>query len=155
MKNRSTRLSTIREIISRKEIGSQEQLLDELSKEGYTLTQATLSRDLKQLKVAKTATANGGYSYIIPEQKNYRRVMYSSPPINNRWGFTSIQFSGNIAVVKTKPGYASSLASDIDSRNIPEIIGTIAGDDTIMLIMAEGASQEDVSDALHPLMHMQ
>ena len=81
--------------------------------------------------------------------------MYSSPPSNNRWGFTSIQFSGNIAVVKTKPGYASSLASDIDSRNIPEIIGTIAGDDTIMMIMAEGASAEDISDALHPLMHMQ
>ena len=153
MKNKNNRLDSIKMIISSKEIRSQEELLQELCKEGYQLTQATLSRDLKQLKVAKAASISGNYVYVLPNNTLYKRV--SDIPSNHdglRYnGFMSIEFSGNIAVIKTRPGYASSLAYDIDNHNFHEIIGTIAGDDTIMLIIREGHSHHDVVHTLSNL----
>ena len=132
MKSKNSRLDAIKIIISSKEVGSQEELLQELAKEGFRLTQATLSRDLKQLKVAKAASMNGNYVYVLP----------------NNTMFISIEFSANLAVIKTRPGYASSLAYDIDNRNFDEILGTIAGDDTIMLVIREGCTRAGVKNAL-------
>lgn len=153
MKNKNNRLDSIKMIISSKEIRSQEELLQELCKEGYQLTQATLSRDLKQLKVAKAASISGNYVYVLPNNTLYKRI--SDVPNTHdglRYnGFMSIEFSGNIAVIKTRPGYASSLAYDIDDHNFHEIIGTIAGDDTIMLIIREGHPRHDVIHTLSNL----
>ena len=73
MKSKNSRLDAIKIIISCKEIGSQEELLQELAKEGFRLTQATLSRDLKQLKVAKAASMNGNYVYVLPNNTMYKR----------------------------------------------------------------------------------
>ena len=117
MKKKANRLDAIKMIISSKEVGSQEELLQELGQEGFELTQATLSRDLKQLKVAKAASMNGKYVYVLPNDIMYKRVGDQSASemlMNN--GFISLQFSGNIAVIKTRPGYASSMAYDIDNR---------------------------------------
>ena len=137
MKSKNSRLDAIKLIISSKEIGSQDELLQELSKEGYVLTQATLSRDLKQLKVAKAASMNGNYVYVLPNNTMYKRMteQHSVHEMMRYNGFISIEFSGNIAVIRTRPGYASSLAYDIDNREFDEILGTIAGDDTTMLVM--------------------
>ena len=135
MKKKANRLDAIKMIISSKEVGSQEELLQALAAEGFELTQATLSRDLKQLKVAKAASMNGKYVYVLPND-----IM------NN--GFISLQFSGNIAVIKTRPGYASSMAYDIDNREFGDILGTIAGDDTIMLVLREGAEPKMVRNFL-------
>lgn len=150
MKNKTSRLDAIKIIISTKEIGSQDELLKELETEGYNLTQATLSRDLKQLKVAKAASVSGRYIYVLPNNTLYKRVTESHPvsnmPISN--GFISLRFSGNIAVIRTRPGYASSIAYDIDNGNIQEIIGTIAGDDTIMMILDEGVTRTEMVRAL-------
>ena len=134
MKNKNSRLDSIKIIISSKEIGSQEELLQELAKEGFQLTQATLSRDLKQLKVAKAASMNGNYVYVLPNNTMYKRMTesHTASEMLRHNGFVSIEFSGNIAVIKTRPGYASSLAYDIDNSQSYEILGTIAGDDTIM-----------------------
>ncbi len=150
MKKKATRLDTIKLIISNKEISSQEDLLIELNKEGFTLTQATLSRDLKQLKVAKAATMNGKYVYVLPNNIMYKRSTtdQSAREMLLTNGFVSLQFSGNIAVVKTRPGYASSIAYDIDSRDFHDVIGTIAGDDTIMLVLREGTTQAAVRTML-------
>ena len=74
MKSKNNRLDTLRMIISSREMGSQEELLQALQKEGFSLTQATLSRDLKQLKVAKAASMNGNYVYVLPSQTMYKRV---------------------------------------------------------------------------------
>ncbi len=150
MKSKNNRLDSIKMIISSKEIGSQEELLKELRQEGFQLTQATLSRDLKQLKVAKAASMNGNYVYVLPNNTMYKR-MTDSPSVSEmlrHTGFVSIEFSGNIAVIKTRPGYASSLAYDIDNSHIHEIIGTIAGDDTLMLVMREGCTRTDMKQAL-------
>jgi transcriptional regulator of arginine metabolism len=150
MKSKNSRLDAIKIIISSKEIGSQDELLQELAREGFTLTQATLSRDLKQLKVAKAASMNGNYVYVLPNNTQYKRI--AAPQVDfhalRHDGFTSIDFSGNLAVIKTRPGYASSLAYDIDNANIKEIIGTIAGDDTIMMVLREGCGHASVRAAL-------
>ncbi len=150
MKNKSNRLDAIKIIISSKEVGSQEELLQELAREGYSLTQATLSRDLKQLKVAKAASMNGNYVYVLPNNTMYKRMTdnQSAKEMLMHNGFVSIEFSANLAVIKTRPGYASSLAYDIDNQDLHEILGTIAGDDTIMLVLREGASRSGVKHAL-------
>ena len=144
------RLEAIRLIVSSREIGSQEELLQALGKEGFKLTQATLSRDLKQLKVAKAASMNGNYVYVLPNVTMYKRV--STPGQIKEMlrvpGFLSIHFSGNIGVIKTRPGYASSIAYNIDAGEIPYILGTIAGDDTIMIVIKEEATEADVVSAL-------
>jgi transcriptional regulator of arginine metabolism len=150
MKSKNNRLDTIKMIISSKEIGSQDELLQELVKEGFRLTQATLSRDLKQLKVAKAASMNGNYVYVLPNNTMYKRMteQHSASEMMMYNGFVSIDFSLNLAVVKTRPGYASRLAYDIDMHNCYEILGTIAGDDTILLVIREGCTHADVRKAL-------
>ena len=150
MKSKNNRLDTIKMIISSKEIGSQDELLQELVKEGFRLTQATLSRDLKQLKVAKAASMNGNYVYVLPNNTMYKRMteQHSASEMMMYNGFVSIDFSLNLAVVKTRPGYASRLAYDIDMHNCYEILGTIAGDDTIFLVIRECCTHADVRKAL-------
>ena len=150
MKVKKNRLETLRMLISSRELGSQEEVLAALQEEGFELTQATLSRDMKQLKVAKAASMNGDYVYVLPNVTMYKRVktpgqvkeMMKVP------GFKSIQFAGNMAVIKTLPGYASSIAYNIDVNPVPGILGTIAGDDTIFIVVAEGTEQRDVMKAL-------
>lgn len=150
MKVKNNRLEALRLIISSQQLGSHDELLSALQKEGFKLTQATLSRDLKQLKVAKAASMSGNYVYVLPNETMYKRV--SSPNTIREMmkvpGFVSINFSGNIGIIKTRPGYASSIAWNIDNSDIPEILGTIAGDDTIFIVIKEGIKHQDVIDTL-------
>lgn len=146
MKNRIQRQLTIRKIIGSKAIHSQERLLEELHDQGFELTQATLSRDLKILKVAKVPDGKNGYRYVIPEGiSNIQPVNRTNFLVD---GFRDIQFSGNLAVIKTQPGYASSIAAVLDSAEPYEILGSIAGDDTILLIMREGITPGDLINSL-------
>ena len=153
MRFKNDRLEAIKLLISSQEIGSQKELLEALEAEGFIVTQATLSRDLKQLKVAKAASINGRYVYVLPNETMYRRVQKPLPAREMMLtpGFLSIQFSGNIGVIKTRPGYASSIAYNIDNSDIPEILGTIAGDDTIMIVVKEGVQEFEIIDLLHEL----
>ena len=143
-------MEALKMLISSMELGSQEEVLQALEREGFKLTQATLSRDLKQLKVAKAASMRGNYVYVLPNDTMYKRV--STPQSVREMmqvpGFMSINFSGNMGVIKTRPGYASSIAYNIDNHQINEIIGTIAGDDTIFIVIKEGISQDEVIAAL-------
>jgi len=150
MKVKNNRLEALRLIISSQQMGSQDELLAALQKEGFKLTQATVSRDLKQLKVAKAASMSGNYVYVLPNETMYKRV---STPNSVREmlkvpGFVSINFAGNIGVIKTRPGYASSIAWNIDNSDIPIILGTIAGDDTIFIAIKEGIKHQEVIEAL-------
>jgi len=153
MKTKNNRLETLRMIISSREMSSQEELLNALEHEGFRVTQATLSRDLKQLKVAKAATLHGKYVYVLPNETMYKRVL---TPGNIREmmttsGFISINFSGNMGVIRTRPGYASAIAWNIDSSDIPQILGSIAGDDTIFIVIREGVSHEEVTNAIRQI----
>lgn len=144
-------METLKMLISSKELCSQDEVLKELQKEGYTLTQATLSRDMKQLKVAKAASMNGKYVYVLPNETMYKRI--PSPRTVAEMlripGYLSVNFSGNLGVIRTRPGYASSIAYNIDNSDIPEIMGTIAGDDTIFIALREGVTQEAVLNQLN------
>ena len=150
MKKKTSRLDTIKMLVSSQEIGSQEELLKALWKEGFNLTQATLSRDLKQLKVAKATNSSGKYVYVLPNDIMYHRQT-SEKKVGKMMmhsGFISLTFSKNLAVIRTRPGYASSIAYDIDNENYPGILGTIAGDDTILLIMAEDETRTSIRSFL-------
>ncbi len=156
MKVKNSRLDAIRLILSTQEIGSQEELLSKLAKEGFKLTQATLSRDLHQLRVVKSVDSQGHYRYILPRSSNYRHggehgEVRPVTTAQDNSGFISIKFSGNIAVIHTKPTYASTLAYNIDNCDFPEIIGTIAGDDTIIVVIAENTGQAAILRALRTI----
>ncbi|WP_028973813.1 arginine repressor [Spirochaeta cellobiosiphila] len=147
MKGRSARLRIIKKIIENHRIPSQEDLLGFLKKEGVQVTQATLSRDLKLLKVGKVSDGKSGYYYTLPGEDNIRETEKDYIKDFQR-GFIGIEFSTNIAVIRTYPGHANSVALALDNFNLDEKIGTIAGDDTIMIIIREGFTQDDFLDSL-------
>ena len=150
MSTKNERLDTIKMIISSREINNQDELIQALKSEGFSLTQATLSRDLKQMKISKAISKNGKSVYVLPANAMYKRVKEARPigEMMTHSGFISLRFSRNIGIIKTRPGYASSIAFDIDNADIPQIIGTIAGDDTIMIVVEEGVAHNDVRAAL-------
>ncbi|MGQ7868493.1 arginine repressor [Sunxiuqinia sp. sy24] len=148
MKTRTKRQLAIKKIITAIEISSQEELLGHLKEEGFELTQATLSRDLKILKVAKVPHSNKGYVYVIPEGVNVEAPYENTRENFLADGFRDLRFSGNLAVLRTRPGYASSLAAVLDTADPYEIIGSIAGDDTILLVMREGVTSSDLINSL-------
>lgn len=147
MKIKAQRLIAIKQLISSRKVSSQDELLAMLDSEGYQITQATLSRDLKYLKVAKVPDPETGYRYVIPEAANTQEEEKKDEefPVS---GVESIEFSGQMSIMKTRPGFANGIASVIDSHGPYEILGTIAGDDTILLISREGVSKTDVINAL-------
>ena len=147
MKTKIQRLSAIKIIVETGKVSSQDELLTRLNKEGYQITQATLSRDLKYLRVGKIPDDRKGYIYKLQrEEKDMERdVKTDGFPLN---GFVSLEFGSALGVMKTLPGYASSLASAIDQTQPFEILGTVAGDDTILIVPRDGASRNDLSKTL-------
>ena len=153
MKTKNSRLQTLRMLISSQELCCQEEVLKALAKEGYNVTQATLSRDMKQLKVAKATSLGGKYFYVLPNETMYKRVASpkSAAEMLLTSGFMSINFSGNMGVIRTRPGYASSLAFNIDNSGLPSLLGTIAGDDTIFIVGRDGSTYREVIDDLRAI----
>ncbi|MCQ2200072.1 MAG: arginine repressor [Paludibacteraceae bacterium] len=145
MRNKNKRINVIREIISSNKIASQDELLKLLMAKGFDLTQATLSRDLKAMKVVKAPDANGEYSYRLPSevvQTEQQRLPYMAGVS------VSADFSGNVVVLHTRAGYASSLAYRIDDEADDVIIGTVAGEDTVICIIKEGVTKKQVLESL-------
>ncbi len=143
-------MQAIRQIVASAAVASQEELLLMLRERGYEVTQATLSRDIKELKIVKVPDAVAGYRYTF--QDVHHEVAMSPVPDASegiwRTGIYSMEFTGSFAVVKVRPGYASAVAGLIDSSRFTEILGTIAGDDTVLLIMREGVERTAVIRAL-------
>ncbi|MCF8362329.1 MAG: ArgR family transcriptional regulator [Prolixibacteraceae bacterium] len=152
MKARLERQVAIRRIVTENKVTGQEQLLMLLKHEGFDMTQATLSRDLKALKIAKSPDPQGKYVYVLPGGASGKENSSQSGVNFLADGFLSIDFSLNMAVIKTKPAYASSIAAIIDSANPYEFLGTIAGDDTIFMVMREGVERTDVFTFLENVM---
>lgn len=143
-------------IISSQELSKQEELQEALRKAGYPTAQATLSRDLRLLKVVKVQNDDGRYVYMLPNTRVYRSVSDNHMTVMamNRLGALGVRFSGNIAVVKTLPGHASHVAYDIDHAELECVVGTIAGDDTVFLVLEEGTKHADALDALARVLPM-
>ena len=147
MKERSSRLKTIKRIIRNHKINSQEKLLGFLREEGYHVTQATLSRDLKLLKVGKQSEGTGGYFYTLPSEEE-RREAERNYVLDFQRGYVSLEFSGTIAVVRTLNGHADSVAIALDNMGIAEILGTVAGNDTVLVVVREGVTRDGFIDIL-------
>lgn len=147
MKNKNERLMEIRRLIGSRNISSQEKLMKLLEKKGFELTQATLSRDLKYLRIAKMPDDKAGYVYILPDKE--QTVEAADLPGSGLNGLLSLDFAQGIAILRTLPGHASGIAYIIDNLDAYEIAGTIAGDDTILLIPRDGVSRSDVINLLH------
>jgi transcriptional regulator of arginine metabolism len=141
------RHNQIKRIILDNKIASQDELLDYLRKVGFELTQATLSRDLKEIRVGKLADAARGSIYILHDQLNKNNQQSTAPsiPVNS---VLSVVFSYHLCVIRTFPAFASTVATFIDNSQLQGIAGTVAGDDTIMVIPREGYSQKDILKAL-------
>ncbi len=149
MSNKTQRLLEIKNLIASNTITGQDELLLLLKKKGFDLTQATLSRDLKLLKVIRVMNEKKGYIYTLPENLANLEHETNQAAAN---GFVSIEFANQLAVIKTLPGFASSVAYAIDSANAFEILGTIAGDDTILLIPREGVNTQNITKTLIMIM---
>ncbi len=147
MKSKTQRLLAIRRLIEKEAVANQNELLSMLKREGFEVTQATLSRDLKFLEAGKIPDKEKGYIYVLPRgnQQSRQSVTMGNFPLN---GFISIEFARDMAVIKTHPGYAQSISSAIDEMDAYEIMGTIAGDDTILLIPRDDVGKEDIKNAL-------
>jgi transcriptional regulator of arginine metabolism len=146
MKNRNERLMEIRRLIGSMNISSQEEMLKLLEKQGYEMTQATLSRDLKYLKVAKMPDDSSGYVYILPDKEQV--VEETELTGQGLSGLISLDFAQGMAILRTLPGHASSIAYTMDALDAYEIAGTIAGDDTILLIPRDGVTRYDLVNLL-------
>jgi len=124
------RHNAILELIEKQEIETQEELAELLIKEGYNVTQATISRDIKALRLVKTVASTGAYKYSKGRSKkaedDSKNIIVQST--------VSVNYAQNIVVLKTHSGMANGVAAIIDSMNIPEILGTVAGDDTVICI---------------------
>lgn len=149
MRNRSQRLQVIADIINNNAVASQEEILLMLAKRDYNITQATLSRDLKLLRTNKVPNSFGGYTYVItptPPATTRRQL-----PSALMQAVRSVAFSGNMVVIKTRNGYASSAAYDIDSLDSPMVLGTIPGADTLLVVLAEGVTHNQAKALLYDL----
>ena len=144
MKDRIARQKAISRRIRGSRVSNQEDLLAGLQKEGFSVTQATLSRDLKSLRVGKIYDGTSGYYYAIPSDEQVKESVkqYTQDLLR---GWLSIQFSGNLGVVKTLAGHADSVAIALDNLDLTGLLGTVAGDDTVILVLEEGAAGIDLA----------
>lgn len=133
---KTKRQAKIVEIISNTNVETQEQLLKALEEAGFTSTQATISRDIKELRIVKELTSLGTYRYSVSEKD-------APPALTDRLNtifrecVTSIDYAENIIVIHTLPGLASAAGSALDAMKINVVLGTLAGDDTVMIVMRD------------------
>lgn len=155
MKNRNERIELIKRILSNEVVSNQDDLQLKLLALGMDVTQATLSRDLKSLQVIKVSDAQTGYVYRLPSYEILHPQEKNATPTKENFlaeGVLGIEFSGNLGVIRTLPGFAAGTALAIDESGCREIIGTIAGDDTILVVLRDGVGRNDVIRALVSVM---
>ena len=149
MKN--ARQLEILNIIHSTEVETQEQLLAELKQRGFVATQATISRDIKDLRLVKELTGTGGYRYALTDRKTT-----SGTDIRLRNIFKesvlSVDVAQNIVVLRTMPGLASAACSALDTMDVSGMVGSLAGDDTGILIMRDNAIAQQFCSEVHKLL---
>ena len=136
---KSQRQAKIMEIISNRNVETQEQLLALLQDEGFRATQATISRDIKELRIVKELTSLGTYRYTVAAREVPSTF---SGRLNTifRECVTSFDYAQNIIIIRTLPGLASAAGSAIDAMNMSMVVGSLAGDDTVMIVMRDNNS---------------
>ena len=148
---KSNRQNVILAIIARQEIETQNHLLEALAQHGIKTTQATLSRDIKELHLVKTLSSSGKYRYAAPTADETPRYDERLRKIF-RESVTSHAAAQNIVVLKTLPGLASGAASTLDSMHLSDLVGTLAGDDTALLVMKNNAAAEALCEEIEKML---
>lgn len=145
MNKKNNRMQAILDIINTMDISGQAELRDELARRGHHLTQATLSRNLKEMGISKITDNEGKYRYVkhvkeAPKYLSSTNFIYV--------GYKSVDFSGTTVIIKTNPGYASMIADELDRKFVDIVLGTVAGDDTIFAILVHEKYKELFLDRL-------
>ena len=141
------RHKAILDLIEQYDIGTQDELLVLLREKGFDVTQATVSRDVKELRLLKTLGANGIYKYSV--EKNADKGDSDMFDALFQSAMTKVDYAGNICVIKCSPGLASAACATIDAMNVSEVVGTIAGDDTIFMLCRTTDEAHGVAEALN------
>lgn len=151
MKKTSRHLK-IKELITSLEVETQDELVELLKQSGFNITQATVSRDIKELQLIKVPTFQGHYKYSLPQEQQInplnrlRRFMLE--------GYKSLEYSENFIVMKTLPGNANAIGALIDGLQWEEIMGTICGDDTILIIIRQKEKTKEMVDRFNEILLM-
>lgn len=154
MPSKSQRHFRIVELLNQEDITSQSQLADILRKEGFNVTQATVCRDLEELRATKLRLKEGKIKYVLPEGISFNAPNYEEQlrRVLNEW-VGQYLYSGNLAILKTSPGSAHVVASAIDRYELETCLATVAGDDTVLLVALEGLSGLDVIEEISKIIN--
>jgi transcriptional regulator of arginine metabolism len=150
--SKQDRQRLLKEIIDRQEIGDQSHLLEALKSHGIEATQATVSRDLQEMSVAKVRVRSGVYKYQVIEKVSNDIILDKLKVLFDNF-VTDLKSTTNLLLVKTSPGNANGVASFIDRLGWPEILGTIAGDDTILVVVDNEENRLSVERRFHAFLH--
>ena len=147
---KSNRQKKILEIVNRHHVETQDDLIAYLETEGYSVTQATISRDIRELQLTKVLTTHGTYRYIAPKREDMvSGLKFNAALVDS---ITSVEYALNIIVIKTYPGLAQAVAAGVDNLAIAEVLGCVAGDDTILVATKNESTAKSISERIHIIM---
>ena len=149
---KKSRHEKIRELIAQYEIETQEELAERLKKEGYHVTQATVSRDIRELKLSKVSGGDGRQKYVMYERDEENNGLGDKYTRVLKEGYASMNVAQNLLVMKTVSGMAMAVAAAVDAMEMPEIVGCIAGDDTIMIAIRTADDTIPVMDRINEML---
>ena len=147
---KANRQKKILEIVNRYNVETQDDLIDRLMLEGFAVTQATISRDIRELQLTKTLTGKGTYRYIAPKREDLAAGMKFNAALVD--SIISVEYAQNLVVIKTYPGLAAAVAGGIDGLVIAEVLGCVAGDDTIFVATRNEQAAKSFSERIHIMM---
>ena len=145
---KKARQDKIVDLIKRNDIQTQEEMIRRLEDSGYPVTQATVSRDIRELGLVKGLSPRGIYRYTLPTEKEGVGARFNTAMTDS---ITAIDHAGNIVVIKTYPGLASAVATCVDSLSLPDIVGCIAGDDAIFIVVRDAGRASAVCEKMRSM----
>ena len=145
---KQNRQAAILELVEKYDIDTQEGMLARLKEEGFTVTQATVSRDIRELKLVKESGKDGKVRYALTAKRDAQSPKFNSALTES---IVRVDYAGNLIVVKTYPGLANAVATCIDSVRLPEIIGCVAGDDAILVVVKTEADAASISESFRTM----
>ena len=147
---KSSRQVAILEIISNQAVETQEELAEELGRRGFRVTQATVSRDIRELQLSKVLTSKGSYRYVAPKKEEMVTGMKINAALVD--SILNVDYAQNLVVVHTFPGLAQAVAAGIDNLALAEVLGCVAGDDTILVATRNESAAKSISERIHVMM---
>lgn len=149
---KSERQARILEMISKYEVQTQDEITMRLQAEGFKVTQATVSRDLRDLKLTKNMSPSGKYRYTVTRAHEHVGMVKLNHAMLE--SIVDVRYALNNVVIKTFPGLANAVASSVDALELDSILGCVAGDDTIIIVTADAESSEEISEKLKEMMRV-